>query len=166
MIAENTQTDSTRKPRHVELAAMLNRDPHVALPRTAPIEAADRLFGLAIAGASALQLPSACGDVEYRDGYARRKLATFDFRELEHLIAAARARLAELDRVIAPLAAEQMLLASLLSPATYERTASPAPNDDDARDDEAPIAAETPERSPLGTDRQRPTAMKRRTDND
>ena len=130
MSAEHSQTDPTREPLHVQIARAFNRDPRPTLPPDTPTDVADRLTTLVIGGASALQVPAACGDVEYRDGYARRKLATFDFRELEHLIDDARARLLELDRVIGPLALEQRRLASLLSPAAADESASAAVDDD------------------------------------
>jgi hypothetical protein len=131
---EHPLADSTREPIHVQIARACNRDPRPILPPDTPNDVADRLTMLVIGGASALQVPAACGDVEYRDGYARRKLATFDFRELEHLIDDARARLLELSRGIGPLALGQRRLAWLLSPAAADETAS-APLDDDAGDD-------------------------------
>ena len=127
---EHPHADSTREPIHVQIARACNQDPRPSLPSDIHPDVADRLTTLVIGGASALQVPAACGDVEYRDGYVRRKLATFDFRELEHLIDDARARLLELDRVIGPLALEQRRLASLLSPAAADESASAAVDDD------------------------------------
>jgi len=130
---ENTDTDSTREPRHVQIARAFNRDPRPILPPDTPVDLADRLSMLVIAGASALQLPAACGNVEYRDGYTRRKLASFDFRELENLIDAARARLEQLEGEIAARCAQQRRLVALLSPAAADdkSTAPSAPLDDD-----------------------------------
>jgi len=102
MIAENSHTGSTREPRHLELAALLGRDPRVALPRTLPIETADRLFALAVAEASASELAAAAGDEMYRDGYRREPLASWPFQELVNLVAASRAKLITLDRSIEP----------------------------------------------------------------
>lgn len=117
---EKSQADPTREPLHVQIVRALNRDPRPILPPGIPVDVADRLSMLVVAGASALQLPANCGDVEYRDGYARRKLASFDFRELEHLIDAARVRFEQLEGEIADRCAQQRRLVALLSPAATD----------------------------------------------
>lgn len=148
-------------PRHVELAALLNRPPHVALPATVPNETADRLFALAVAGASLSDLAAAAADATYSDGYARdRPLATFDFRELTHLVRVGRETLFQLDRTIAPLAARQCRLVRLLdppAPSDDERTSPPAPDDDDDTDDDTPSAGAIPASTDTAPIAKRPT---------
>ncbi len=108
------------EPKHIRLARLRGADPRPILPHL-PIEIANALYDIAVAGGSSADLQREAGDTNYRDGYRLSPLRDWPFSELLNLVAWARVELGRLDSRIAPQARLQTEIERALEP--------PAPSD-------------------------------------